>query len=216
MSIRTFALLGLVLTAASASAQTNVADYNLNPLSRAYASDSGNFRSRPSGPINGNTDPIYWSSEGTFYHSGTTAGGVLLDPAAANRPYWYVDLGANYDVSKLVFFYRQQCCENQNDGDVLSLWLSPPDFTNPGAALFSRTLTYSGSPTDVFTLGTPITARYASVQADLNGAIVFPELQVFAVPTDVTATPEPASLVLLATGLTGVAVTARRRKRIAR
>ena len=214
MSIRSFALMGLVLTAASASAQSNVADYNLNPLSRAFASDSGNYGSRPSGPINGNTSP-YYDYAGNFTHSGTNSGGVQLDPTATT-PYWYVDLGANYDVSKLVFFYRQDCCANQNDGDVLSLWLSPPDFTNPGAALFSQTLTYSGTPTDVFSFGAPITARYASVQADPNGAIVFPELQVFAVASDVVATPEPASLVLLATGFAGVAAATRRRKRIAR
>ena len=211
MSIRSFALLSLVLTAsASASAQTNVANYNLNPLSRAYASDSGNYGGKPSGPIDGNTSANY-DYAGNFQHSGTNWGGVQLDPTATT-PYWYVDLGATYDVSKLVFFYRQDCCTNQNDGDFLRLWSSAPNFNDASSALFSATLRYSG-PTDTFTFTTPIAARYASLQ---GAAIVFPELQVYGVPSDVTATPEPASLVLLATGLTGVAVTARRRKRIAR
>lgn len=209
-SFRSLAFTAVILTASSASAQTNVANYNLNPLSRAYASDSGNFSSRPSGAIDGNTNGLYLF-DGTFYHSGTTAGGVQLVSAA--NPWWIVDLGADYDVSKLVFFYRTDCCGTQNDGDVLRLWASTPDFSSPASALFSQTLNYTGALSDTFILSTPLTARYASIQADEGGAIVFPELQVFGVETAVVATPEPASLALLATGLAGLAGVARRKKR---
>ena len=208
MRTRFLALLGILVAAAPASAQTNVADYNLNPLSRAYASDSGAYGGKPSGPINGNTNP-YYAYDGNFQHSGTASGGVQLDPTAVD-PYWYVDLGSSYDVSQMKFYYRLDCCSTQNDGDVLRLWSSLPNFNDPSSALFSATLNWSGSSVDVFTFA-PITARYASVQADPGGAIVFPELEVFGVPSAVVATPEPASLLLLATGFAGLAAVTRRK-----
>ena len=189
--------LGILLAASTAGAQTNVADYNLNPASKAFARDSGAYQGRPSGPINGNTNP-YYDYAGNFHHS--SGGG----------DWWFVDLGATYDISRLVFYYRLDCCYTQNDGDVLSIWTSTPDFNNPANAVFTATLNFHNTATDDYSFS-PITGRFVSVSGVANnGIIVFPELQVFAVPT--AAVPEPASMVLVATGLLGVFAAGRRKR----
>ena len=59
-----------------------------------------------------------------------------------------------------------------------------------------------------------VTARFASVRAGACGAgdcyLQFPEVEVYAV--EVTASPEPASMALLATELLGVAAAVRRKR----
>jgi hypothetical protein len=180
------------LSAATANAQTNVAAISNNPLAQGYASDIG-FGSSVNGPLDGNT------SGGYDFHSANSGGS-----------WWYVDLAQNWSVSSMTFYNRTGCCWNRASGAQFELWGSVPTFL-PNAALFTAVL--DGSFVQTFTVPN-VTARYASVHAANCGDcyLNFSEVEVNALP--VTATPEPASTALLATGLVGVFAVLRR-KRIA-
>ncbi len=141
-----------------------------------------------------------YNYDANFYHS------QLGDGAA----WWYVDLGADYDISKLVFFYRTDCCPEQNDGNLLQIWANAPTWPNGGGSLFTAVLDDNNS--GVFELGSPVTGRYVSIKSDAGGQIVAAELQVFGVEPSQSVTPEPASLVLLATGVAAIGAVARKRK----
>ena len=194
-------LVAFVLAAPSLAAAQSIADYNVNPLAKVFASDSGAYGTVPSGGANGNTNPYFPYNSSNFHHSSTSA------------PWWYVDLGASYDIGQVTFYFRGDCCPGQNDGDFLELWSSTPAF-GPASALFRQVINYTGSPTQVFTLGTPLSARYVSVYADnVSGfAIVLDELDVRGTLTVPTSAPEPATLGLVATGLIVLGGVARRRK----
>ena len=207
---RVVALTALLALPAAASAQS-IADFNVNPNAKTFAADSGNYGTRPSGGANGDRNPYFgYGADGNFYHSGTNSGGVRLAPGT--DVWWYVDLGSNYDINSMAFTFRGDCCPTQNDGDWLELWTSTPIFNGTQSSLFSQAIQYTGNRTQTFALATPITARYVSLYAAPGsiGAIVLSELDVTGVAT--TATPEPATIGLFATGLVGLLGVTRRRR----
>jgi hypothetical protein len=186
-----------ILTASPAAAQANVAAVSYNGLAQGHASDAG-YYSPLNGPLDGNNNGMWDAS--TFWAS--------LSP---NGSWWYVDLGQNYSVSSMTFYNRTDGATYRSVNALFQLWSSTPDFVN-GGALFTSVLDASA----VQTFDTPnVTARYASVQAGNCGHwadcyLNFAEVQVNAVP--VTATPEPATIGLLATGLVGFGAFFRRKR----
>lgn len=185
-------VLASLLCAGTASAQVNVAAISNNPLAQGYASDIG-YGSSVNGPLDGDT------SGGYDFHS-----------AAASGSWWYVDLAQQWSVSSMTFYNRTNCCSYRIINSLLQLWDVTPNFSS-GTPLFTAVL--DGS----FVQGVSVpnvTARYASVRAGNCGSgdcyLNFSEVEVNAVP--VTATPEPASVALLLTGLVGVFAAVRHKR----
>ncbi len=193
---------GALTAPAAAQGTTNVAARANNPLAQGYASDGGYQNAgccvTPNGPLDGNTNGSW--DPNSFWHS-----------AAGQDAWWYVDLGAQWNVSSMTFYNRTDCCAFRSINAFFQLWTATPDFVN-GTPVFTAVL--DDSPIQTFTVPN-LTARYASVHsgqcpdyANNDCPLNFPEVEI-------QATPEPVSFVLMGTGLVGVGVLVRRKRKSA-
>jgi hypothetical protein len=193
---RVFALLVASLAVAPiASAQINAASTAANPFAQAYASDAGH-----GGTLNPN-DVLKASVSATDV-------GTYWQSASPSSAWWYVDLGQNFDISSLTFMNMVGNAGRRTNGAELQLWSSVPDFVN-GTAVFTTIL--DGSAVQTFSVPNAI-ARFASIEAPArrDSYLNFTSLEVDGIA--VTATPEPASMALVATGLLGMFGIARRKR----
>ena len=81
---------------------TNVALRKTATASSRYAGSSD-----PQTPVDGDGNPRSYPS---IFHSNEAAGG-----------WWMVDLGANFNVRRVVYYNRRDCCSNRMNGGLLQL-----------------------------------------------------------------------------------------------
>lgn len=129
-------------------------------------------------------------------------------------PWWYVDLGGDYDISSITLWGRTDCCANR----LANFWLSvlasgTPNVSSNTAPTVWQVFTPSTvSATTAYTMPSGTIGRFVKVQFTQHQYLEIAEVDVEGTLA-VTATPEPSSLALLATGLAGVWYRTRRRRR---
>lgn len=109
---------------------------------------------------------------------GVFANGSVTHTANQSQPWWQVDLGGTFQVSRIDLFNRTDCCSSRlmNYSVMVS---SSPDPAPGDPGIFERLMTIeAGTPTSI-----PIDAagRYVKVQLSGSGILSIAEAQVWAV-----------------------------------
>ena len=195
VSARVVALAASVVLPAATIAQTNVALGKSAFSSLVYHAGY----STPDKAVDGNTQGNYYAAPGIFHSAGPT------------NEWWYVDLGASYDISSIVFYNRTDCCTSRIIGSTLGIFAATP-YTMGGVAPVQSFVFTMDAAMQTFTpvAGTR-TGRYVGIFSP-NDYLQIAELQVFAGSAAPSAVPEPGTWALLGTGLMTLAGLARRRR----
>ncbi|MDQ6924833.1 MAG: PEP-CTERM sorting domain-containing protein [Candidatus Eremiobacteraeota bacterium] len=193
------ALTASALLPAAATAQTNLALGKSAFASSVYVPGMTD----PGKAVDGITDGNY-HNPASIFHSGNPP-----------RQWWYVDLGASYDISSIVFYNRTDSFGERIIGSTLGIFTVTPYTMSAAAPVQSFTFT-SADAMQTFTpaAGTR-TGRYVGIY-NPSDYLQIAELQVFGgAPTVPSTVPEPSTWVLLASGLGAVGVAGWRRRRTA-
>ena len=131
-------------------------------------------------------------------------------------PWWYVDLGADYDLSTLTFWNRYDCCSTRIVGAVLGLFTAAPYQAGSPAPVESWTFASSQREQQIVST-TGAVGRYVGIRIPTlrtsSETLNFAELEVYGTLVTPSATvPEPSTVVLLAGGLLTLAGVAVRRR----
>ena len=148
--------------------------------------------------VDGNTQGNYHAAPYIFHSQ------------AGPSEWWYVDLGASFDISRIVVYNRTDCCAGRLADATLAIFSDAPYLV--GSPLPAATRTLAGVTTaQTFDFATPVAGRYVGV-SEPGEYLQLAEVQVFGDPTGVSAVPEPATVALVGGGLLALVGIARRRR----
>ena len=150
---------------------------------------------------------------------GNTQGNYFVSPGVTATQFnfngwWYVDLGGSYNIATITLWNRTDCCGNRlADFFVSVLAAGTPNVSDINApTVWTQLFSGQAGVTEVFLPGGAL-GQYVKVQYD-NHADYLQLAEVEVIAGGVTVTPEPASLLLVASGLLAFGGVAARRRKI--
>ena len=198
-TLLTGSLLGGLILGMTGTATADLTNIALNGTASQSSTGTWGSTGYASNAIDGDRTPRWnWNND---------AANSLSHTLNDNQAWWQVDLGKDYEIEQIDIYNRDDCCSGRLDDFNVSIL----DVTHTQVWNLDHIDTFSGSlslfiPDDVL-------GRYVKIQLNGSNYLHLAEVEILS-DLPVEPVPEPGTMLLLGTGLSGLAGSRRKRRQL--